>query len=428
MAHGVGDIFDGDRKRRKQEQAMNAAEARQQRQVNRNTAQGLGADAIAKGKLPFFDITDEEAVSENLANLEGDFYDPFPNYLRNSGDYLINNLEEVSKNIENFTGSSEDLMNDFRGTYDTLTGAQDSAIDRLASIYDGRMQNKLNEFQDRNRNIVQDLQGINTSSADYLKGLQDDVISQGNQYADSLANSVNTAVDLANREFDTRGQGARAMAAAQRAAAGDMARAAQRGVGSMPGGTGQNMMNAMIASNLGQQQAGALAQNIIDNEAGRFEKLGEINPAMADVYRDEALLGNANARLGFGDIQSAAAAENLGLDQGLVDADQQLYNTIMSQQLSNVGLIPSMGLQSAALPSMFGEAGLAGQGAIARTVSPYTQTGTVPAGNTVFNAQPYVPPSSGGNIFDTIGKIPGYIDKGKKLFSGISNIFGGQNV
>lgn len=424
MAHKIGDIFDGDRAARKQKQAQDAAMAQQDAQMAKSTKQGQAADLISRGKLGFFDTTDSKLVEEKLASMDGEFIDPFPEYLRGTGDYLIKGLEDTATNLEKYTGDSDALMRDFKGTYDQLSGAQDNAVDRLSSIYDGRMESELGGFRDRSNEIMRGLQGVNTDSANYLKGLQDDVISQGERYADSLGRSVDTQVDLANQEFDVRGQGARALAAAQRAQAGDMARAAQRNMGSMPSGTGSSMMNAMLASNLGQQQAGALAQNIIDNEAGRYEKLGEINPGMADVYRDEALLGNANARLGFGDTLNAAKAENLGLDQGMVDTDRDLYNTVMGQQLSNVGMIPSMGLQSAALPSMFGEAALAGQGALARAASPYTSTGSVPAGNSMFNAQPYTPPPKSGNIFDTIGKIPGYIEKGKNIFEGVKGIFG----
>jgi len=446
----------------------------QQTAVDKQTAEGnrmaLASDLISRGKGAFFDITRPESVENFLMDKEGEYMDPFPDYLRKSGDFLLEGLEGTAENLENYTGTPDELMAGFQPTYDKLQGAQDSAVDRLQSIYDGRMENKLQGFNDQSDQITQDLKGINLNSADYIRDLEDKVINAGEAYADSLANSVNTQADLARQEFDARrgfadqefdarrrfadqqfdvrGTGARALAAAQRSAAGDMARAAARGLGGMQGGTGQNMANAMIASSLGQQQAGALAQNIIDNESarygalgniegarydklgdiegGRYEKLGDINPGMADVYRNEALLGNANTRLGFGDVLSQAQAENLGLDQGMIDADKSLYNSIMGQQLSNVGMIPSMGLQKAMLPSLFGEAALAPQGPLASKVSPYTSTGTLPAGNTNYTAQPYIPPSDDGNIFDTIGKIPGYIDKGKKVMGALGGLFGGN--
>lgn len=210
------------------------------------------------------------------------------------------------------------------------------------------------------------------------------------------------------------------MAAAERAAAGDAARAAQRSLGSQGGGTNANMMSAMLASNLGQQQAGSLAQNIIDNEAGRYEKLGEINPGLADVYRNEAMLGNANTALEFGDVQSQAMAENLGMDQSMIDADQQLYSDLLSQKLANVGMIPSMGMQKAMLPSMYGEAALAGQGSLASKVAPFTSMGASPSTPQAVTANQYIPPASNSNkIFDTMAAIPKVMEtvgKAKDIF------------
>jgi hypothetical protein len=157
----------------------------------------------------------------------------------------------------------------------------------------------------------------------------------------------------------------------------------------------------------------------------RFETLREINPAMADVYRDEAMLGRANTALGFGDPRLQSRAENLGLDQSMVDSDQAFFSSMLSQQLANTGMIPGLGMQEAMLPALMGEAALSGQGPLARSVSPYTSTGTLPQGQTVFQNTPYTPPAEGGrrDWLDILSDIPSYINKGQEAYGKIKGIF-----
>ena len=147
---------------------------------------------------------------------------------------------------------------------------------------------------------------------------------------------------------------------------------------------------------------------------------------MADVYRDEALMGRANTALGFGDPRLQSRAENLGLDQSIVDSDQSFFSSMMAQQLANTGMIPGLGMQEAMLPALMGEAALSPQGPLARSVSPYTSTGTLPQGQTVFQSTPYSPaPTAEGrrDWLDILADIPSYIQKGQDAYGKIKGIF-----
>ena len=157
----------------------------------------------------------------------------------------------------------------------------------------------------------------------------------------------------------------------------------------------------------------------------RFQEIGNINPGLADVYRNEAMLDNANTELDYGDARLAAQAQNLGVDQGMIDSDQSLHASILNQQLANTGMIPGLGLQEAMLPSIVGEAGLSAQGPLARNASPFTSTGSIPAGQTRFSDNPYTPaPLPEGNSFlKTLSKIPDAIGKGKDAYGDIKEIF-----
>ena len=552
--NGLGGMITG-RKARKAAEAQNAenqrlmteAEENQQRLLDESNNAGLASNLISKGKMGLVDFTDPDAVSAGLKELEGSYIDPFPEYLRPAGDSLIGGINDTAETFNNLAGSASDRMNNFQGTQNLMSDMNQSAISKLSEIYDGGMESKLKGFNSQSDAIANRLKGLNTSMADSNYGLQQNVLSEGDKYADSLGASIDKKVDLANQQFDalnripglmkaqnselsdrfkgTMGaelnrnqevagrygdtlssqvgaaggiQGAELSAAdmilnAERAKAlalGDeaenLANARQRSLRSamvgQGGGTDMNMGNAMIRAQLGQQRSDLLAdalirdaerrgssginyagrigdaeigrsnklENVLDNNAtlgymnkmeqvldtnadleganinaDRFAALGEINPAMADVYKNEAKLGNANTALGFGDGRIAAAAQNLGIDQGMIDSDQSLYNSVMGQQLANTGMIPGLGMQEAMLPSLTAEAGLAPQGVLAKNVSPFTSTGTLPAGNANFNSQPYTPAPMPQETdwLEKISKIPDAIDKGKDAYGKIKDIF-----
>ena len=580
----AGNILDPGKAAREAQQAQldayNAQVSSLEAKENESNRMALASTLLSRGKGKFFDITRPEEVEKFLIEQEGNYLDPFPDYLRKSGDRLLGDLESTGENINNYIGSADDRMRDFQPTLEGLQSTNQNAIDRLQSIYDGRMESKMNQFRDRGVDITRQLQDLNTRSGDMEYGLQRGVLDNAERYADSLGRSVDMQTALANRQFDeldrmpglmkdqnreleqrfgdtylselasARGnlgaeygaadmltdseygaagrmrgaeygaagrvmgselgaadmiqRGERAKALAAGANAENLANSQQRGIrGAMVGqggGTAQNMGNAMIRAQLGQQRGDLLAdalirdaerrgqagvdyagrtgasdisyadrtgmsdidfanriggsninfadrvgtagidnsmkmESILDTEADlagakigseRFKALGEINPAMADVYRDEAMLNRANTELGFGDTRMTAEAQNLGLDQGIVDADQGLYSDLMAQQLSNTGMIPGLGMQEAMLPALMGEAALSAQGPLARSVSPYTSTGTLPQGQTIFQNTPYTPPASGGgkkNWIDYLADAPGYINKGKEVLGGLRGIF-----
>jgi len=611
----LGALVTGKAARDQQLADYRAQQSALEKKESESNRMALASTLLSRGKGKFFDITRPEEVEKFLIEQEGNYLDPFPDYLRKSGDYLLGGLENAGENIENYTGTSDDMMRDFQPTFDRLRGANQNAVDRLESIYDGRMENELRGFQDRSNDITRQLQDLNTQSGEMERGLQQGVLDEAQRYADALGGSVDMQTALANREFDEldrmpglmrdqnrelasryldtaldelalnrelggryadtygselgaaqgdidarygaagRGMGAeygaalknldatygaadrllgaeneaadliqraeRAKALAAGANAERMANANQRGMRSaMVGqgtGTTQNMANAMVRAELGQQRSDLLAdalirdaerrgnagigyagrtgqadmnyagmtgasdvnyagrlgeadigyagrvgdagigrslkmedildsranlgmsqkmEGVLDTEADiagarigaeRFSKLGDINPGLADVYRNEAMLNRANTALGFGDPRLTSQAQNLGLDQGMVDADSSIYNTIMSQQLANTGMIPGLGMQEAMLPALYGEAALASQGPLARAVSPYTATGTLPQGQTIFQSTPYSPAPAGNskNWIDHIANLPGYIQKGRDVIGGIQDIFGG---
>lgn len=436
--------------------AYNAQVSALEAKENEANRMALASTLLSRGKGKFFDITRPESVEKFLIEQEGEYLDPFPDYLRESGDRLLGDLETTGENINNYIGSADDRMRDFQPTLEGLQATNQNAIDRLQSIYDGRMESEMNDFRDRGVDITRQLQDLNTKSGEMERGLQRGVLDQQSIYADSLGRSVDMETALANRQFDEmdaipdymRGTADRLLNAERLKAriaganAENTANTGQRGLRSaMVGqgtGTGSNMANAMIRAQLGQDRSDLLADALINNierrgdadiagakiGADRFSRLGEINPALADVYRDEAMLNRANTELGFGDTRMTAEAQNLGLDQGIVDTDQSLYSTLMSQQLANTGMIPGLGMQEAMLPALMGEAALSAQGPLARSVSPYTATGTLPQGQTVFQNTPYSPPTSGGkNWIDHLADAPGYINKGKQVLGGLRGIF-----
>lgn len=423
---------------------------------NEANRMGLASTLLSRGKGKFFDITRPEEVEKFLIEQEGKYLDPFPDYLRQAGDRLLGDLENTGENINNYIGSADDRMRNFQPTLERLGGINQNAIDQLSSIYDGRMESELGGFKDRAQDITRQLQGLNTQAGDITAGLQGNVLDEAERYANSLGRSVDMETALANARYDQmdmipeymRGtadqllNAERAKARIAGANAENTANAGQRGLRSaMVGqgnGTGTNMANAMIRAQLGQDRSDLLADALLNNiqrrgdadvrgaeiGADRFERLGEINPAMADVYRNEAMLGRANTELGFGDPRLQARAENLGLDQSMVDSDQSFFSSILSQQLANTGMIPGLGMQEAMLPALMGEAALSGQGPLARSVSPYTSTGTLPQGQTVFQNTPYTPPAEGGrrDFLDILSDVPGYIEKGKEAYGKIKGI------
>ena len=93
------DLIDGIRgksKRKAQQAAQKAAEEKSEAQVAEMNNQGWAADLISRGKLTMTDLTDPDKVAEALASLEGEYIDPFPEYARETGDLILEDLEGAS--------------------------------------------------------------------------------------------------------------------------------------------------------------------------------------------------------------------------------------------------------------------------------------------------------------------------------------------
>ena len=202
--------------------------------------------------------------------------------------------------------------------------------------------------------LLGDLKELNTQTAALDRGLMDDVLSSNTNLGNSLGDSVTERADLAGQEFDalrsasdSRLAGEIARAAAERRNAAPQSAGGMCIFNSMGGNasTGNRMAQAMLNAERGAQQSEGLANALIAEsdrrgqiEADRFAKLGEINPALAQVYRDEMAAKNAALNKEFGTVELDAQATNLGIDQSILDNAQQMENTIRNARLKNLDL------------------------------------------------------------------------------------------
>lgn len=434
------DLLRGKKARKAQEAAVNAQkkavadnEAKQEQKMADANNQGWAADLISRGKLAYTDLSDPGKVRDALSSLEGQFIDPFPEYARETGDLILEDLEGASGSAEAFIGDSVSRMEDFSDTYNRLDLMQDSALDTAEDIFDpSGMESRMKTYNNELTGLLGDLKELNTQTAALDRGLMDDVLSSNTNLGNSLGDSVTERADLANQEFDalrsasdSRLAGEIARAAAERRNASSQSAGGMRALNSMGGNasTGNRMAQAMLNSERGAQQSEGLANALIAEsdrrggiEADRFSKLGEINPALAQVYRDEMEATNAATNLEFGTPGLDAQATNLGIDQSILDNSQQMENTIRNARLKNLGLIPALGQQSALLPALFGEAAFGATQPFKREVNPYTSAGELASGQTRFNESPFVPepiPTSGGGIdwFKVLRNAPEIINK-----------------
>ena len=328
-------------------------------------------------------------------------------------------------------------MKDFQGTYDTLKDMQSSALDTAADIFDpSGMEARMTTYNNELTDLLGDLKELNTTTAATDRGLMDDVLTSNTNLGNSLGDSVTERADLANQEFDSLRtasdsmlSGEIARAAAQRRNASSQAAGGMRALNSMGGmpSTGNRMAQAMLASELGARQSDGLANALISEaerrgeiEAGRFEKLGEINPALAQVYRDEMAAKNATLNEEFGTPELDAQATNLGIDQSILENQQQMENFVRNARLKNLGLIPAIGQQEAMLPALFGDAAFAATQPFKKEVNPFTSAGELASGQTRFTSSPFVAEPSPSSIdwFKVIANAPEILKKGKEVFSG----------
>lgn len=413
------DPFGKKKAARKAQEAQKAAVDEQnaeiQRRENRSNKMGWVTQGVGEGRGELFDFTDEAKLDAYLAspgdaNYEegfsqgGKVMDPFPDYARETGDLILNNLEEASAAAPEYIGSATDRMDKFQGTFDKLDSGMDSAVDTMSGIYDGTMQNRMEASNNELEGILGELKDLNTMEAVQSRKLHED-------YGDALASTVYE--ELEANDAQLVGEQAKA-AVGRRNASLDAARG-MRGLQNYTPGTGSSMANMMMNSERGMRQSDLLADALIDHSVRR----GEINPANADVYRTEVALK-------MGTPELAAQMQNLGIDEGIVTNREALADEIMNRQLTNVDALSGMGMSKATLPSLFGEAALAPTGPFEKRAAPFTSTGALAPGQTTFNQVPYTPaplPSSSTDWLGMLEKAPGIYDKGKDAFGKIKGIF-----
>jgi len=79
--------------------AYNAQVSALEAKENEANRMALANTLLSRGKGKFFDVTRPEEVEKFLIEQEGKYLDPFPDYLRQSGDRLLGDLENTAENI-----------------------------------------------------------------------------------------------------------------------------------------------------------------------------------------------------------------------------------------------------------------------------------------------------------------------------------------
>ena len=432
----------------------------QQREALARNAEATGAAKRGVGDMTEIDIANNRALAGNLASrgkaglinpsdtakitnllaspgdaeyidgfsVGGQDLDAFPDWLRESGDAINEGIEGVGSNFTDFIGDSKTRMSDYKdNVYSKLKGMSTGALDTASSIYDPEgIESDYRGFQDQFRGLAGKQKDLNTRTAESNQGFVDNVLTEGDNYANALRESINTQVDYTNKGYDAlqdgRVTGGLAQAAAERSAATQSAANESRLLNRLGGGgTGQDMASRMISAQRGSSQAGSIADMLREGreiEASRNMELAEVNPALAEVYGSQANLQNRLRALDYGDQTLMGEGSNLGIDQALLDDDRNLTDSLINMRLGNTGLIDSLGGQAAALPGKIVDAGLDPLGSLIRTASPYTSTGLLPAPQANYNPAP----TGGGGGFDwqtTLGNLP-------QIVSGARSIFGNE--
>lgn len=400
----------------------------------------LAGNLASRGKAGLINPSDTAKITNLLASPGDDEYiegfsvggqdlDAFPDWLRKSGDTINEGIEGVGSNFTDLVGDSKTRMSDYKdNVYGKLKDMSTGALDTASSIYDPEgIESKYRNFQDQFRGLAGQQKDLNTRTAQSNQGFVDNVLTEGDNYANALRESINSQVDYTNRGYDAlqdgRVTGGLAQAAAERSAATQSAANESRLLNRLGGGgTGQDMASRMISAQRGASQAGSIADMLREGreiEASRNMELAEVNPALAEVYGSQANLQNRLRALDYGDQSLMGEGSNLGIDQALLDDDRNLTDSLINMRLGNTGLIDSLGGQAAALPGKIVDAGLDPLGSLIRTASPYTSTGLLPAPQANYNP---APTGGGGGGFDwqtTLGNLP-------QIVSGARSIFGNE--
>lgn len=336
------------------------------------TNKAIVASQQGAGKAPIFNTADTAKVDSFFAepgdaNYDPDFSkggtynDPYPEYLKESGDTILGEIDEAGKYFKDYQGTADQRMYDFQPILDKLKGMNLDLINTAGQIYDsgeGGLESKFRNFNTQQDDLSNQLKELNTlTGADNQQNLD--------SFVNNLRNSVDTQVGLTNLGFDAQRGGAMA----KNRQAMNLANAGLRNLNSLStSGTGQSMSNAMIGARLGQE----MADNIAGVEADRYAKLAEINPAMGDLLASQA-------RMKYGDQNLAAASTNIGVDQAMIDDDKSLEAEIINNRLNNSNMINFLGDQAASLPGLQLKAALDPLNPLMQYTAPYSEINALPA-------------------------------------------------
>lgn len=419
---------------------FNESGARQWGEDGSATNTAIAVDMQSKGKAPMFDVNDASKTTSLFASpgdpdyqpgfsIGGQYNDPYPNYMRPAGDQVINTINEVGTFLPDYGGTADQRMYDYQPIMDRLKGMNLDAINTVGQIYDkdGGIETVFKGFNQQQDDLSEQLKQLNTMTGydnqrnldSYINSLQGIGNAYGNEayafgqsanalrdYGNARANSVRGQVDMTNRAFDAE----RGRALAQNRQGLNLANQGLRNLNSLSAtGTGASMANAMIGARLGQEMAG----NIANVEADRYQRLAQINPALADELRAEQYafaadkdIGGAQGfvkqatqdamaaetRFNQGNQVNKAVASNIGIDKGMVDADAQLINDITNTRLQNVSMIPYIGQQAVQLPNLQIEAGLSPINPLMQYSAPFSQMGSMPSPVNTYQPQPATQP------------------------------------
>jgi hypothetical protein len=176
----------------------------------------LTSALAGRGKGPILDPSDTGRMGSLVASpgdanyiegysLGGTYMDPFPSWLRDSGDVINDTINNTGKFANDYIGTEDQRMYDFLPILDRMKGMNLDAMSTLGSIFDrgdGGLESQYRGFQDDFNTLAEGQKLLNTVTAESNQGLVDNVLGAGDQYSDSLANAKNLQTSLTNQSFD----------------------------------------------------------------------------------------------------------------------------------------------------------------------------------------------------------------------------------
>jgi hypothetical protein len=169
-----------------------------------------------RGKAGIIDPSDTTRLSSLLASpgdenyvegfsIGGQDMDPFPSWLRDSGDTINETINNTGKYARDYLGSEDQRMYDFMPILDRMKGMNMDAISTLGSIFDrgeGGLESQYRGFQDDFNTLAEGQKLLNQITAESNQGLVDDTLGAGDQYSASLADSKSLQTGLMDKSFD----------------------------------------------------------------------------------------------------------------------------------------------------------------------------------------------------------------------------------